>query len=137
MFRRLPDYHISLVKATSPILLKKVQTHEIDGAFISGNFDACGLKVECQMADTVHLMSKKTEKPPESLCKVSWVVFPEGCPYRGITEDFPKEERKFSTYDLSSKFTHTTTKFIRCNDRYVSKAYDQFVALLNEKCINF
>lgn len=170
-----PEVSISLINATSPNLLKKVQDHEIDGAFISGVFNECGLKVEYQMEDTVYLISKLTEKPPETLCKVSWVVFPNGCPYREITEEFLKEEDlsarniievstldnllscvksgiaftimpktvidkavdTFSTYDLSKKFTDTTTKFVRCNDRYASKAYDKFVELLNEKCINF
>lgn len=170
-----PDVSISLINATSPKLLKKVQDHEIHGAFISGNFNECGLKVEYQMEDTVHLISKRTEVPPESLCKVSWAVFPKGCPFRKITEEFLEEENlsaknmievstldnllscvksgiaytimpktvinketdKFSAYNLSEKFTNTTTKFVRCNDRYVSNSYNKFVELLNAKCINF
>jgi DNA-binding transcriptional LysR family regulator len=170
-----PEVSISLINATSTKLLKKVQDHEIDGAFISGDFNESGLKVDYQMEDTVHLISKQTESPPESLCKVSWVVFPEGCPYRAITEEFLKEEDlsaknvievstidnllscvklgiaftimpktviqeevgEFSIYNLSSRFTETTTKFVRCNDVYVTKAYDKFIELLNEKSINF
>ncbi len=170
-----PDVSISLINATSPILLKKVQDHEIDGAFISGSFDECGMKVEYQMEDTVHVFSKRSEAPPESLCKVSWVVFQKGCPFRKITEEFLEEENlsaknmievstldnllscvksgiaytimpktvinketdKFSAYNLSEKFTNTTTKFVRCNDRYVSNSYDKFVELINEKCMNF
>jgi len=170
-----PEVSISLINATSPKLLKKVQDHEIDGAFLNGDFDECGLKIEYQMEDTVHLISKRTENPPESLCKVSWVVFPEGCPYRKITEKFLEDEdlsaknmievstldnllscvksgvaftimpktvikleiNHFSTYNLSEEFTNTSTKFIRCNDRYASKSYEKFVELLNQKCINF
>ncbi|MFE6079045.1 LysR family transcriptional regulator [Paenibacillus sp. NPDC057886] len=171
-----PEVSISLVNATSPKLLrKKIQEYEIDGAFISGACVKEGLKVEYEMQDTVHILSKRMDVPPESLCQVSWVVFPKGCPYREITEEFLQEEGlsarnmievstmdnllscvesgiaftimpcsvihkkpdEFSVYDLAERFTHTTTTFVRGEDRYVSSALDRFVKLLNQKCITF
>ncbi|KGP80039.1 MULTISPECIES: LysR family transcriptional regulator [unclassified Paenibacillus] len=171
-----PEVSISLVNATSPkVLRKKIQEYEIDGAFISGACVKEGLKVEYEMQDTVHIISKRMDVPPESLCQVSWVVFPKGCPYREITEEFLQEEGlsarnmievstmdnllscvesgvaftimpcsvihkkpdEFSVYDLVERFTHTTTTFVRGEDRYVSSALDRFVKLLNQKCITF
>ncbi|HBU84548.1 MAG TPA: LysR family transcriptional regulator [Paenibacillus sp.] len=171
-----PEVSISLVNATSPkVLRKKIQEYEIDGAFISGACVKEGLKVEYEMQDTVHIISKRMDVPPESLCQVSWVVFPKGCPYREITEEFLQEEGlsarnmievstmdnllscvesgvaftimpcsvihkkpdEFSVYDLAERFTHTTTTFVRGEDRYVSSALDRFVKLLNQKCITF
>jgi DNA-binding transcriptional LysR family regulator len=171
-----PEVSISLVNATSPkVLRKKIQEYEIDGAFISGACMKEGLKVEYEMQDTVHIISKRMDVPPESLCQVSWVVFPKGCPYREITEEFLQEEGlsarnlievstmdnllscvesgvaftimpcsvihkkpdEFSVYDLVERFTHTTTTFVRGEDRYVSSALDRFVKLLNQKCITF
>ncbi|KAG3106660.1 hypothetical protein PC116_g320 [Phytophthora cactorum] len=171
-----PEVSISLVNATSPkVLRKKIQEYEIDGAFISGACVKEGLKVEYEMQDTVHIISKRMDVPPESLCQVSWVVFPKGCPYREITEEFLQEEGlsarnmievstmdnllscvesgvaftlmpcsvihkkpdDFSVYDLVERFTHTTTTFVRGEDRYVSSALDRFVKLLNQKCITF
>ncbi|MCF7757210.1 LysR family transcriptional regulator [Paenibacillus xylanexedens] len=171
-----PKVSISLVNATSPkVLRKKIQDDEIDGAFISGACVKEGLKVEYEMQDTVHIISKQMDTPPESLCQVSWVVFPEGCPYREMTEEFLQEEGlsarniievstmenllscvesgiaftimpcnvihkrpdHFSVFDLAERFTHTTTTFVRGEGRYVSSALDQFVKLLNQKCITF
>jgi DNA-binding transcriptional LysR family regulator len=171
-----PEVSISLVNATSPkVLRKKIQEYEIDGAFISGACVKEGLKVEYEMQDTVHIISKRMDVPPESLCQVSWVVFPKGCPYREITEEYLQEEGlsarnmievstmdnllscvesgvaftimpcsvihkkpdEFSVYDLAERFTHTTTTFVRGEDRYVSSALDRFVKLLNQKCITF
>ncbi|WP_440115563.1 LysR family transcriptional regulator [Paenibacillus sp. QZ-Y1] len=171
-----PEVSISLVNATSPkVLRKKIQDYEIDGAFISGACVKEGLKVEYEMQDTVHIISKRMDVPPESLCQVSWVVFPQGCPYREITEQFLQEEGlsarnmievstmenllscvesgiaftimpcnvihkkpdAFSVHDLAEQFTHTTTTFVRGEGRYVSSALDQFVKLLNQKCITF
>ncbi|MFC9711282.1 LysR family transcriptional regulator [Paenibacillus sp. NPDC056933] len=171
-----PEVSISLVNATSPkVLRKKIQEYEIDGAFISGACVKEGLKVEYEMQDTVHIISKQMDTPPESLCQVSWVVFPQGCPYREITEEFLQEEGlsarnmievstmenllscvesgiaftimpcsvihkkpdAFSVHDLAERFTHTTTTFVRGEDRYVSSALDRFVKLLNQKCITF
>lgn len=171
-----PEVSISLVNATSPkVLRKKIQEYEIDGAFISGTCVKEGLKVEYEMQDTVHIISKRMDVPPESLCQVSWVVFPKGCPYREMTEEYLQEEGlsarnmievstmdnllscvesgiaftimpcsvvhkkpdEFSVYDLAERFTHTTTAFVRGEDRYVSSALDQFVKLLNQKCITF
>ncbi|NUU76175.1 LysR family transcriptional regulator [Paenibacillus xylanilyticus] len=171
-----PKVSISLVNATSPKVLRhKIQAYEIDGAFISGACVKEGLKVEYEMQDTVHIISKRMETPTESLCQVSWVVFPQGCPYREITEMFLEEEglsarnmievstmenllscvesgiaytimpcsvihkkpEVYSVHDLAEKFTHTTTTFVRGEDRYVSSALDQFVKLLNQKCITF
>ncbi|RAW12301.1 LysR family transcriptional regulator [Paenibacillus taichungensis] len=171
-----PAVSISLVNATSPkVLRKKIQEYEIDGAFISGACVKEGLKVEYEMQDTVHIISKRMDVPPESLCQVSWVVFPKGCPYREITEEYLQEEGlsarnmievstmdnllscvesgiaftimpcsvihkkpdEFSVHDLAERFTHTTTTFVRGEDRYVSSALDRFVKLLNQKCITF
>ncbi|WP_413374651.1 LysR family transcriptional regulator [Paenibacillus taichungensis] len=171
-----PEVSISLVNATSPKLLrKKIQEYEIDGAFISGACVKEGLKVEYEMQDTVHIISKRMDVAPESLCQVSWAVFPKGCPYREITEEFLQEEGlsarnmievstmdnllscvesgiaftimpcsvihkkpdEFSVHDLAERFTHTTTTFVRGEDRYVSSALDRFVKLLNQKCITF
>lgn len=171
-----PEVSISLVNATSPkVLRKKIQEYEIDGAFISGACVKEGLKVEYEMQDTVHIISKRMDLPPESLCQVSWVVFPKGCPYREITEEYLQEEGlsarnmievstmdnllscvesgiaftimpcsvihkkpdEFSVHDLAERFTHTTTTFVRGEDRYVSSALDRFVKLLNQKCITF
>ncbi|KOY17240.1 LysR family transcriptional regulator [Paenibacillus xylanivorans] len=171
-----PEVSISLVNATSPkVLRKKIQEYVIDGAFISGACVKEGLKVEYEMQDTVHIISKRMDVPPESLCQVSWVVFPKGCPYREITEEYLQEEGlsarniievstmdnllscvesgvaftimpcsvihkkpdEFSVYDLAERFTHTTTTFVRGEDRYVSSALDRFVKLLNQKCITF
>ncbi|UPK44340.1 LysR family transcriptional regulator [Paenibacillus pabuli] len=88
-----PEVSISLVNATSPkVLRKKIQEYEIDGAFISGACVKEGLKVEYEMQDTVHIISKRMDVPPESMCQVSWVVFPKGCPYREITEEYLQEE---------------------------------------------
>ncbi|MGX1831090.1 LysR family transcriptional regulator [Paenibacillus taichungensis] len=171
-----PEVSISLVNATSPkVLRKKIQEYEIDGAFISGACVKEGLKVEYEMQDTVHIISKRMDVQPESLCQVSWVVFPKGCPYREITEEYLQEEGlsarnmievstmdnllscvesgiaftimpcsvihkkpdEFSVHDLAERFTHTTTTFVRGEDRYVSSALDRFVKLLNQKCITF
>ncbi|MGC5775475.1 LysR family transcriptional regulator [Paenibacillus pabuli] len=171
-----PEVSISLVNATSPkVLRKKIQEYEIDGAFISGACVKEGLKVEYEMQDTVHIISKRMDVPPESLCQVSWVVFPQGCPYREIAEEFLQEEGlsarnmievstmdnllscvesgiaftimpcsvihknpdAFSVHDLADRLTHTTTAFVRGEDRYVSSALDRFVKLLNQKCITF
>lgn len=171
-----PKVSISLVNATSPKMLrKKIQDYEIDGAFISGACVKEGLKVEYEMQDTVHIISKRLDVPPESLCQVSWVVFPQGCPYREITEQFLLEEGlsarnmievstmenllscvesgiaftilpcsvihknpdAFSVHDLAEQFTHTTTAFVRGEDRFVSSALDRFMKLLNQKCITF
>ncbi|WP_063566287.1 LysR family transcriptional regulator [Paenibacillus sp. O199] len=171
-----PEVSISLVNATSPkVLRKKIQEYEIDGAFISGACVKEGLKVEYEMQDTVHIISKRMDVQPKSLCQVSWVVFPKGCPYREITEEYLQEEGlsarnmievstmdnllscvesgiaftimpcsvihkkpdEFSVYDLAERFTHTTTTFVRGEDRYVSSALDRFAKLLNQKCITF
>ncbi|MCM3174797.1 LysR family transcriptional regulator [Paenibacillus sp. MER 99-2] len=171
-----PQVSISLINATSPKLLrKKIQDNEIDGAFISGACVKEGLQVEYQMQDTVHIISRYTDTPPQSLCQVSWAVFPEGCPYREMTEKFLHEEglsarnmievstmenllscvesgiaftimpgsvvhkrtHKFSLHDLAAGMTHTTTTFVRDKERYVSSALDQFMKLLNQKCITF
>lgn len=88
-----PNVSISLVNATSPKVLRhKIQSSELDGAFISGACVKEGLKVEYEMQDTVHIISKRTETPLETFCQLSWVVFPQGCPYREITEKFLAEE---------------------------------------------
>lgn len=88
-----PDVSISLVNATSPKVLRhKIQSSELDGAFISGACVKEGLKVEYEMQDTVHIISKRTDTLLESFCQLSWVVFPQGCPYREITEKFLAEE---------------------------------------------
>ena len=90
---RYPNVSISLVNATSPKVLRhKIEASELDGAFISGACVKEGLKVEYEMQDTVHIISKHSETPLESFCQLSWVVFPQGCPYREITEKFLTEE---------------------------------------------
>lgn len=171
-----PKVSISLVNATAPKVLRhKIQSNEIDGAFISGACVKEGLRVEYEMQDTVHIISKRTETPIESLCQVSWVVFPQGCPYREITEMFLEKEGLsarnmievstmenllscvesgiaytimpcsvihknpdvYTVHDLAEQFTHTTTTFVRGEGRYVSTALDEFIKLLNQKCITF
>lgn len=62
-----PEVSISLVNATSPkVLRKKIQEYEIDGAFISGACVKEGLKVEYEMQDTVHIISKRMDVPPKA-----------------------------------------------------------------------
>ncbi|WP_427050628.1 LysR family transcriptional regulator [Paenibacillus sp. TC-CSREp1] len=171
-----PDVSISLVNATSPKVLRhKIESSELDGAFISGACVTEGLKVEYEMQDTVHIISKRTDPPLETFCQISWVVFPQGCPYREITEKFLEEEglsakklievstmenllscvesgiavtimpcsvvhnhpEAYSLHDLSDVLTPTSTTFVRGENRYISSALQQFMRLLNEKCITF
>lgn len=48
-----------------------------------------------------------------------------------------KKPTDFSVFDLADRYTHTTTTFVRGEDRYVSSALDQLVKLLNQKSITF
>jgi DNA-binding transcriptional LysR family regulator len=81
---RYPRVSLSLVTGTSPDLSAKVLNHELDGAFITGEIGTSLLVSEYEIRDVVGLVTRSGEEAPE-LSRVTWAMFPQGCPFRALT----------------------------------------------------
>lgn len=88
---RYPRVSLSLVTGTSPELSAKVLNHELDGAFVTGEIGSPLLVSEYEIRDVVGLVMRSGEEAPD-LSRATWVVFPQGCPFRALTEAWLESE---------------------------------------------
>lgn len=85
---RYPGVTLSLSTGTSPELLAKLANRQLDGAFVTGEFDSSKFISDYEIQDHVHLITKKNDGASPSLSHRTWAVFPKGCPFRAITEEW-------------------------------------------------
>lgn len=83
-----PDVSLSLITGTSSELLAKVLNYQLDGAFITGDIKSPQLICEYTMQEQVKLLTQKTDEVYPDLSNTKWAVFPEGCPFRAILEEW-------------------------------------------------
>lgn len=92
---KYPEVALSLVTGTSPQNYEKVLNRQLDGAFITGEFDLSALQVVYEILDEVVLLTdydRKDLSEPPSIANKAWVVFPQGCPFRAASEDWLRSE---------------------------------------------
>ena len=87
---KYPEVALSLVTGTSPQNYEKVLNYQLDGAFISGEFDLSPLYVAHEIREEVVLISAAGAELDHS--NAAWVVFPKGCPLRSASEDWLRSE---------------------------------------------
>ncbi|MFD1953714.1 LysR family transcriptional regulator [Paenibacillus thailandensis] len=87
---KYPGVALSLVTGTSPQNYEKVLNYQLDGAFLSGEFDLSALHVAHEIREEVVLLSAAGAAPDHS--NAAWVVFPKGCPLRSASEDWLRSE---------------------------------------------
>ncbi|UUZ79578.1 LysR family transcriptional regulator [Paenibacillus sp. P26] len=85
---RYPGVTLSLSTGTSPELLAKLANRQLDGAFVTGEFDSSKFISDYEIQDHVHLITKKNDGASPSLSHRTWAVFPKGRPFRAITEEW-------------------------------------------------
>lgn len=93
--RKYPEVSLILSTGTSPENYQKVLKGELDGAFLTGEYDFSSLKVAYEFQEEVFLLTgtHKKENPSFSdLKKSAWVVFPEGCPLRKANETWLQDK---------------------------------------------
>ncbi len=77
---------ISLITGTSPKLLEMIQKYKLDAAFITGQTKTNTFEIEYTIQDVVSLITKKGVKAEQT--PKTWAVFPEGCPFRKVLEEW-------------------------------------------------
>ncbi|MCM3762080.1 LysR family transcriptional regulator [Alkalihalobacillus oceani] len=93
--RAYPQVSLSLRTGTSPENYERVLNGEVDGAFLTGNYDLSALEVAYELQEEVQMFTAKDEKKSltaPDLAGSAWVVFPEGCPLRAFNEDWLRTE---------------------------------------------
>ena len=88
---RYPHVSLSLVTGTSPNLRAKVLNYELDGAFVTGEIGSSLLVSDYEIRDVVGLVTRSGGEEPD-LSRATWVVFPQGCPFRAVTEAWLESE---------------------------------------------
>ena len=89
---RYPDVSLSIWTGNSPDLLDKVLNHQLDGAFVIGNFDSPYLIVENIQDEEIKLISQSSGDEYPDLANTRWAVSPIGCPFRRILEEWLQGE---------------------------------------------
>jgi DNA-binding transcriptional LysR family regulator len=92
---RYPEVTLSLVTGTSPRNYEKVLNRELDGAFVTGEFDLTRMHVDHEIRDEIVLLTAGDVNTPDSypaVTNASWVVFPKGCPLRAAGEEWVRSE---------------------------------------------
>ncbi|TDQ42954.1 LysR family transcriptional regulator [Aureibacillus halotolerans] len=83
--KNYPEVYLRLSTGTSPQNYQKVLNGELDGAFLTGEYDLTSVHVAYEFEEEVFLLTSTHEKEKADLPdfnKIAWVVFPEGCPLR-------------------------------------------------------
>jgi DNA-binding transcriptional LysR family regulator len=88
---RYPDIALSLITGTSPQNYEKVLDRQLDGAFITGEFDMSLLQVTHEIREEVVLLTAGEHVSPH-VANAAWVVFPKGCPLRAASEEWLRSE---------------------------------------------
>jgi len=83
-----PNVSVSLITGTSPELQEKVLKYKIDAAFVTGDSRVDALEYEFCIVDEVALVSKTIL---ENYHNHTWAVFPRGCPFRNLLEEWLEE----------------------------------------------
>lgn len=84
-----PEVSLSLSIGNSSELLARVLNHQLDGAFVTGDFRSPQLIFEPIMQDEISLLGRDTHP---DLAKTKWAVFPEDCPFRMVLETWLHRE---------------------------------------------
>ncbi|MFC0216533.1 LysR substrate-binding domain-containing protein [Paenibacillus chartarius] len=93
--RKYPEVSLSLVNGTSPKNYEMVLDRQLDGAFLTGEYDISSLQVAYEIEEEVLLLTSVFGKEDHSYPEVAnatWVVFPKGCPLRKANEDWLQGE---------------------------------------------
>lgn len=93
---------LSLNTGTSPYLLEQVQKYKLDAAFVTGEVKAKNIAVEYKIEDTVCLVTSRRRK--KEAFPQTWAVFPEGCPFRKVLNQWAESIR-----EEASQFLEVTT----------------------------
>ncbi|SDO40003.1 DNA-binding transcriptional regulator, LysR family [Paenibacillus sp. yr247] len=88
---RYPDVELTLRTGSSQELTARVLKRELDCAFITGEAASKKLAYDFEHPEEIRLVTNSS-KFPDDLAKQTWVVFPKGCLYRSITEQWLKSE---------------------------------------------
>ncbi|MCR8635580.1 LysR family transcriptional regulator [Paenibacillus radicis (ex Xue et al. 2023)] len=89
---RHPDVSLSISTGSSAELLSKVLNHQLDGAFVTGDMRSPQLNFEYMMQDEIVLLTPKAGDAYPALSVTKWAVFPKGCPFRAILEEWLHSE---------------------------------------------
>ncbi|WP_199617701.1 LysR family transcriptional regulator [Paenibacillus alkalitolerans] len=84
---KYPKVELSLITGTSPQNYEKLLSRQLDGAFLTGEFDLSPMHVAHELREEVVLVTAAGSNSPE-VTNASWVVFPKGCPLRAAAEDW-------------------------------------------------
>ncbi|GAK14614.1 LysR family transcriptional regulator [Geomicrobium sp. JCM 19039] len=92
--KKYPEVSLTLNTATSPENFQKVINGELDGAFLTGEYDLTYLKVYYEFQEKVLLVTglEKENASFPNLEKAAWVVFPKGCPLRKANYDWLRSQ---------------------------------------------
>lgn len=90
--RRYPDVSLSIWSGTSSDLLTKVLDHQLDGAFVIGEFDSPYLVSEHIQREELTLVTPPHMRGFPDLSQTRWAVSPAGCPFRRALEAWLRSE---------------------------------------------
>lgn len=88
---KYPEVSLSLITGTSRQNYEKALGRELDGGFLSGEFDLSSMQIAYQVREEVFLLTAANgqEKGASAdISNASWIVFPKGCPLRAATEEW-------------------------------------------------
>ncbi|WP_052400806.1 LysR family transcriptional regulator [Oceanobacillus jeddahense] len=89
--KKYPDVSLTLSTGTSPQNYQKVLNGELDGVFLTGEYDFSSLKVAYEFQEEVFLLTggqAKEKNVFSDFKNTAWVVFPEGCPLRKANKNW-------------------------------------------------
>jgi DNA-binding transcriptional LysR family regulator len=87
-----PDVTLSIWTGNSSDLLAKVLNHQLDGAFVIGDFKSPHLTAENIQSEEIKLITRQPGGEYPDLAHTRWAVSPNGCPFRRILEDWLRSE---------------------------------------------
>jgi DNA-binding transcriptional LysR family regulator len=101
---QFPDVTLSIWTDNSSDLITKVLNHQLDGAFVIGDFKSPHLESEIIQNEEIKLVTQQTDDEYPDLRKLRWAISPKGCPFRQILEEWLHSEglSLVNTIEISS-----------------------------------
>lgn len=119
--QQYPAVTISLVTGTSLQNYERLVDHQLDGAFFTGELELSKLEVEMSIEDNVVLVTKNDQNQSLSFPTApaaTWVVFPKGCPFRAMIEEWVKLDRGEKANIIEVSTTETMLNCVRSGIGY-------------------
>ncbi|MDD3221416.1 MAG: LysR family transcriptional regulator [Clostridia bacterium] len=94
-----PNVSITVKTGTTEAAIRGVLEHTLDGAFVAGNLNHPDLETRFVKNEHLMLVTSSVDSlplTPEYLSGESLLVFPQGCSYRRILEQWLKDQNIFS-----------------------------------------